>query len=139
LVSASLSGREAPGYQLYEAQIEPALVRVTGPQDRLALIHGLEVPVRVDGLKNDAVRRVRVSLPEGLRFADANKGQVTIRLRVRTLRDSLPSTSDVLPDPPGSDTGAAVGARDREIRPTPSPGAPPLAGRLPPRLSPATP
>jgi hypothetical protein len=49
LVSASLSGREAPGYQLYEAQIEPSLVRVAGPQDRLALINGLEIPVRVDG------------------------------------------------------------------------------------------
>ena len=119
LVSAGLTGQEAPGFQVYDAQVEPHTVSVVGLQDRLATLTGLTVLADVQGLREDATRRATPVLPAGVRFAPGTSGRVTIRLRVRPLlrggvgegtaagaATPVPAAGNV-PTPPSSE---AVGA-----------------------------
>lgn len=142
LVSAGLTGQEALGFQVYDAQVEPHTVSVVGLQDRLATLTGLTVLADVQGLREDATRRATPVLPAGVRFAPGTSGRVTIRLRVRPLLRGGGGSSGV-PVSPVPNGGAAnapvppVGANPAPAttsQPAPGTTAPPV-----PRSRPAVP
>jgi YbbR domain-containing protein len=133
LVSAVPTGQEAPGYQVYDAQVEPRTVLVAGLQDRLAVLPGLTVLADVQGLRENATRQATPVLPAGVRFAPGASGRVTIRLRVRPLpRGEGGSSVPVNPAPGGSGDapatpGAANPAPAGAVPPSPSGAAAPVA------------
>ncbi len=140
LVSASLTGQEAPGFQVYDAQVEPHAIAVVGLQDRLAVLPGLSVLADVQGLQEDAVRRVALVLPAGVRLAPGTSGRVTIRLRVRPLPRAGGGNVPVSPPPPSSPAAlppspAATGGAN----PAPAPATSSLPAAPSPRVRPAAP
>lgn len=153
LVSAGLTGQEAPGFQVYDAQVEPHALAVVGLQDRLAVLPGLIVLVDVQGLRENAARQVTPILPAGVRLAPGAPGRVTVRLRVRPLSRSgggasgnganVPAPSPV-PTPAAANASvpppaAATGGANVAPAPAPASSPPPNLPAPGPRDRPATP
>lgn len=136
LVSANLTGQEAPGFQVYDAQIEPHTVSVTGLQDRLMLLSGLSVLVDVQNARQNTTRTATPVLPAGVRFAPGTSGRVSVRLRVRPVRSSgnlaaggpapAAATNPATPPPPNgtaapppASTGSPAAGGENTPRPSP--------------------
>jgi YbbR domain-containing protein len=121
-ITLTTVGSPALGHYLASVQIEPLLVRITGPQD---ILNGLDtVPtqaINLNGLSADRVVVVGLQLPVGV---TAQPALVTVRLGVATL--SAPSP---LPQPSASPTGSPSSALSPT--PAPSPSGSPGHGPVP--------
>ena len=88
VVSATVRGVPAEGYQVVSMQVEPALVAVSGTVEVLQSIEAVEgvrtEEVNIAEARSDVVRTVRLSLPEGARVSEP--GDVTVRVRIEPAR-----------------------------------------------------
>ncbi|MGB6836830.1 MAG: CdaR family protein [Dehalococcoidia bacterium] len=88
VVSPTVRGVPAEGYQVVSVQVEPALVVVSGTVEVLQSIDAVEgvrtEEVNIAEARSDVVRTVRLSLPEGARVSDP--GDVTVRVHIEPAR-----------------------------------------------------
>lgn len=108
LLSATLQGAPAPGFAVVGYTFDPLTVTLSGPQERLSRWSSLPVPVSVDGLKQNTVRTVRLTLPPGLTMRDPSETLVHVHVEIQ----------------PVSATGPPVGLPPKSLsKPSPTPTA----------------
>lgn len=85
IVSPTISGVPATGYNVIGVSVNPAIVQVTGAADVVASIDAVqglptgEVPI--DGSRADVVRTVPVTVPNGVTLQGSPNVQVTVSIR----------------------------------------------------------
>lgn len=85
IVSPTISGVPATGYNIVGVSVNPAIVEVTGPADVVASIDAVQgLPtgeVSIDGSRSDVVRTVPVTVPNGVTLQGSPNVEVTVTIR----------------------------------------------------------
>lgn len=91
VLSPVLTGDPVPGFAVSDCVFGPQTVIVSGPQQALANISSLDVPLEQDGLSRTIRRTVALKPPPGLKFVGDGKVRVTLVVK---------PVSGVAPAPP---------------------------------------
>jgi YbbR domain-containing protein len=90
VLSPVLTGAPAPGFYVTNYIFDPQTVMVSGPQQRLAGVSSLEVPIAQDGLSETVTRTITLRPPPGLKFAGAAQARVTLVVKPVGTRPANP-------------------------------------------------
>lgn len=90
VLSPVLTGAPAPGFYVTNYIFDPQTVMVSGPQQRLAGVSSLEVPIAQDGLSETVTRTITLRPPPGLKFAGAGQARVTLVVKPVGTRPANP-------------------------------------------------
>lgn len=107
LLSPRFIGTPAPGYTLVHYSFSPSTVTVSGPQDVLAGLSALEVPVDVNDLRSSQTRTLNVSPLSGI--GQPVPRQVRVRVEVRPVAAPRPLETPASPATPGPASTATPG------------------------------
>ncbi len=74
-------GAPAPGYRVASVQVEPAVVTVSGPADRLGRLSQVETgEMQLEGLRAQVTRQLALALPPGVKALGPSTVTVTVQV-----------------------------------------------------------